>query len=228
LLFNQSIQKYIGGFTEQLPVLPEDVDVLLPYSSVETTRISEEFYSKYYSDSFKRALILGINPGRNGAGITGIPFTDTKRLEEKCNIHTISNSHEPSSEFMYAMIEAYGGVDKFYKNIFISSLSPVGFIKNGKNYNYYDDSHLCQTLTPYMIHQMKRLLKLPINKQKIICLGEGKNFNFLRSLNQKFNWFDKIIPLAHPRFVMQYKRKAMKTYINLYLEALNEILQFIH
>ncbi len=46
--------------------------------------ISSAFYKKYYDDHRMRRLILGINPGRFGAGVTGIPFTDTKRLTEKC------------------------------------------------------------------------------------------------------------------------------------------------
>ncbi len=33
-----------------------------------------------------RYLILGINPGRFGGGITGIPFTDPIRLQNICGI----------------------------------------------------------------------------------------------------------------------------------------------
>jgi hypothetical protein len=87
---------------------------------------------------------LGINPGRFGAGVTGIPFTDTKRLEEKCWL-TIEGltTYEPSSVFVYDVIEAYGGVEKFYSDYYISSVCPLGFVKfneKGKeiNYNYYD------------------------------------------------------------------------------------------
>jgi len=46
-------------------------------------KLIREFYTKFYSDCKPRQLVLGINPGRFGAGATGIPFTDTRRLNEK-------------------------------------------------------------------------------------------------------------------------------------------------
>ncbi len=221
--FNLSIQKYILGFEEQLPVLPKGIDALLPYASSDIKILSQKFYEKYYSDSSERSLILGINPGRNGAGLTGVPFTDSKRLQEKCRIQTDLKSYEPSSEFIYQMIESFGSPGVFYKKFFISSVSPIGFIKHGKNYNYYDEPGLMKILSPYIIHQMNRLLQLKLKKTKIICLGEGKNFKFLNELNSKQHWFEKIIPLAHPRFIMQYQRRQLDSYIGKYISALNEI-----
>lgn len=221
MLFNQSVNVYIRGFNEQLPVLPNGIEALLPYSSDEANKLSQEFYKKYYSDTLRRSLILGINPGRNGAGLTGIPFTDTKRLKEKCHIHTSLKSFEPSSEFIYKMIDSFGGPEVFYKNYFISSVSPIGFIRHGKNYNYYDEKTLTEVLTPYIVHQMKRLLSLKLNRNRIFCLGEGKNYKFLCDLNKKHEWFEEIIPMAHPRFIMQYKRKQINQYINLYIKVLH-------
>jgi Domain of unknown function (DUF4918) len=197
--------------------------VLLPYSTKEANTLSNQFYKKYYSDSDQRSLILGINPGRNGAGLTGIPFTDSKRLIEKCQIQTDLKSHEPSSEFIYNMIDEYGGPELFYRNNFISSVSPIGFIKDGKNYNYYDESKLIDILNPYIVYQMFRLLQLKLKTKKIICLGEGKNFKYLNALNVKHKWFGEIIPLAHPRFIMQYKRPRMDVYIDQYINALKAI-----
>ncbi len=66
--------------------LPEDVDILWPYGSSEVQRVMKTFYSKYYSDSDKRIFLIGINPGRFGAGITGIcsPATDYSELDVLC------------------------------------------------------------------------------------------------------------------------------------------------
>lgn len=224
MLFNKSIQKYIQGFENQLPELANGTTALLPYTNKETRLLSSQFYTKYYSDELNRALILGINPGRHGAGLTGIPFTDPKRLEENCQITNPLKSHEPSSEFIYRMIDKFGGPELFYKCIFISSVSPIGFIRENKNYNYYDDKNLCEILKPYMIYQMNQLLKLNLKTKKIICLGEGKNYQFLKTLNEGHGWFGEIIPLAHPRFIMQYKRKQLNEYIELYIKALNSII----
>ena len=62
--------------------LPAGFQVMNPFlDNPETMKVMSEFYQKYYSDNRKRRFIIGINPSRNGAGVTGVPFTDTKRLE---------------------------------------------------------------------------------------------------------------------------------------------------
>ena len=106
------------------------------------------FTKNIYNDYRTRHLILGINPGRFGAGVTGIPFTDTKRLNDPCGIaYSGKVTHEPSSVFVYEVIEAYGGVHEFYNDFYINSVFPLGFtISDGsgkeKNFNYYDNKEL--------------------------------------------------------------------------------------
>ena len=105
--------------------LPKSIHVLNPFQGEFKQRINaiaSEFYTKFYDDTNERELILGINPGRLGAGSTGIPFTDTKRLSQFCDIHIDEfSSHEPSSEFVYLLIEACGGSEKFYSNFFMAT-----------------------------------------------------------------------------------------------------------
>jgi hypothetical protein len=62
--------------------LPSGVEVMNPYMDTACMKVCTEFYNKFYNDQDKRHLILGINPGRYGAGITGIPFTDPIKLEK--------------------------------------------------------------------------------------------------------------------------------------------------
>src|SRR5688572_18988998 len=61
--------------------LPDGVGVMNPYANAACIEVCKNFYARYYDDDRKRFLILGINPGRYGAGITGIPFTDPIKLE---------------------------------------------------------------------------------------------------------------------------------------------------
>ncbi|MCX8525943.1 SMUG2 DNA glycosylase family protein [Chryseobacterium formosus] len=105
--FNQNL-KYDGN-------LPSDFQVLNPYlDNPETMIVMEKFYHKYYNDSNQRKFLIGINPSRHGAGITGVPFTDTKRLESICGIKMESAyTHEISSVFIYDMIANYGGAEEF-------------------------------------------------------------------------------------------------------------------
>ena len=165
--------------------------------------------------------MLGINPGKYGAGITGVNFTAPKQLKEYCDIdHHFKTSSELSAEFIYEMIEAYGGVIEFYHNWFIGSVCPLGFIKNGKNINYYDDKKLQQAVTPFIIDCINKQVKMGFNNVKCICIGGEKNFKFLSGLNNEHKWFKEIIPLPHPRFILQYRRKQKDKYIHQYLSAL--------
>jgi hypothetical protein len=83
--------------------LPAGIRIMNPFQgNAQIPALSARFYRKYYDDHNRRHLILGINPGRFGAGITGIPFTDPKRLVEKCKIPFDGPpAHEPSSVFIY-------------------------------------------------------------------------------------------------------------------------------
>lgn len=217
--FLENILEYIKGFEQHLPKLPDGIHPLLPYQQQDVLELAEKFYNKFYSTNTSRSLILGINPGRLGAGSTGIPFTDAKRLLEDCGIQNQLKTYEPSSVFIYKMIEAYGGTDLFYSDFFISSTSPIGFVKNGKNYNYYDEQNLLTRLKPYIQFQLERLLKLDLKRNKIFCLGEGKNYQFLNELNKSKQWFNEIQALPHPRFIVQYKSKEMDSYIDRYIQA---------
>ena len=58
-----------------------------------------------------------------------------------------------------------------------------------------------------------------------ICLGEGKNFDYIEKLNEELKIFSKVIPVAHPRFIMQYRRKTISTYRERYSEILLKALE---
>jgi hypothetical protein len=201
--------------------LPPGVEVLNPYQDEVAFGLCRQFYNKYYSDEEQRHLILGINPGRLGGGLTGIPFTDPVKLERYCGIpNSLPKKTELSADFMYSMINAYGGPEDFYCKFYFSSVSPLGFVKEGKNLNYYDIRSLQECLRPFIVESLEQTLKLNINRAACYCLGEGQNFKFLNVLNAEFKWFERIVPLSHPRFIMQYKRKKVNEYIGDYLSKL--------
>lgn len=211
-------------------VLPPRVGVMNPFLNNEAAvEASSLFYHRYYNDNNIRHIIIGINPGRFGAGQTGVPFTDPIRLRNECGIpYHGGTSRESSSVFIYEMIKAYGGVEKFYGNFFISALSPLGFTiltekGNAVNHNYYDSKELITASTPFIIKSLKKQLSLGINLDKAICLGTGKNYQFFKKLNQEHQFFKEIIPLEHPRFIIQYKSKFKEEYIQKYLETLNSL-----
>ena len=200
--------------------LPDNILWLYPQQRQDVLDILEGFLKKYYSDDHERILLLGINPGRYGAGITGINFTAPKQLKEICRIENPFSGTELSAEFIYKMIEAYGGVKEFYSNFFIGSVCPLGFVQNGKNLNYYDHKLLLKAIEPFIIENLTELFSFNVNREICICIGGEKNFKYLSSLNNRYNWFQEIVSLPHPRFIMQYNRKFLDDYINRYLNVL--------
>jgi len=211
--------------------LPQGIGVMNPFHENKgAVAASSAFYRKYYSDNEPRYLILGINPGRFGAGLTGVPFTDPKRLREYCGITSYEgpDAHEPSSAFVYAMIEQYGGATKFYAKFFITSICPLGFTargKNGKevNFNYYDSKELTDSARDFMVECLTKQLAFGIRREVCFCLGTGKNEKFITALNKEHGFFDRVIALEHPRYIIQYKSKRMQEYIAKYIDNFDSL-----
>lgn len=221
----QRILAFYHGLDFDHTYLDEDLAVLNPFEGASPAQgqALSDFYHTFYSDNKPRNLILGINPGRLGAGATGIPFTDTKRLVA-CGISFDSfSTHEPSSVFVYEAIEAFGGTKAFYQDFFIGSVCPLGFTirKKGNwvNFNYYDRTSFAKALAPYLLEQIRAQIDLAGKNERIIVFGTGKNLEFLTQLNKEFNFTPELIALEHPRYIMQYKYRDRETYITKYLEA---------
>lgn len=195
---------------------------MTPFESADTKAACEKFYRKFYHDTRQRRMIIGINPGRFGGGVTGIPFTDPIRLANECGIkNDWAKKQELSSLYVYDMIAAFGGPAAFYQQFYITAVSPLGFTKDGKNLNYYDDKLLQERIKPFVIDCFEKQFSFGIDRTVAFCLGDGKNFQYLSKLNKEQNFFTEIIPLPHPRFIMQYRLKRKAEYIQLYLQRLN-------
>lgn len=211
--------------------LPDGFRVLNPYlDNPETLDVMQQFYNKYYNDYEIRKFIIGINPSRHGAGVTGVPFTDTKRLKDICGIEMKSAyTHEISSVFIYDMIEEYGGAELFYQNFYVNSPFPLAIIRKTRenkwiNANYYDDKMLFETVKDFMIDSLKKHISLGIDTSKVFVLGK-KNADFIQKLNREANLFDELKILEHPRYIQQYKSKEKQMYIDKYILTLNNLEQ---
>lgn len=205
--------------------LPEGFQVLNPFlENPETMQVMEAFYRKYYNDTNQRKFIIGINPSRHGAGVTGVPFTDTKRLQSACGITMYSaRTHEVSSWFVYDMIEAYGGAEAFYSQFYINSPFPLAIIRASKegnwlNANYYDEKTLFEMVKGFMIESLKKHIEIGLDTSEVFILGK-KNADFIARINKQEKLFDKMTVLEHPRYIQQYKSKEKELYIDKYLLA---------
>ncbi len=201
--------------------LPMGVEVLQPFSEPEVMGIVSDFYTKYYQDNNPRTFLIGINPGRFGGGATGIPFTDPIRLAEVIGIESsFDKKAELSSKFIYHMIDRLGGPEPFYKNFYFTSVSPLGFVKDGKNLNYYDIKELQEGLEGYIVQHLRKQIDFG-SRAIAYSLGKGKNIKYLKWLNKKYELFEDVKPLPHPRWVMQYRLKRLDEFIEEYFEALS-------
>ncbi|MBP2618778.1 SMUG2 DNA glycosylase family protein [Chryseobacterium jejuense] len=227
---NKTFAEQVIEFNENLTYsgsLPDGFEVLNPYlDNPETMQVMQKFYHKYYNDSNKRKFIIGINPSRHGAGVTGVPFTDTKRLESVCGIKMKSaHTHEVSSVFMYDMIADYGGAALFYKDIYINSPFPLAIVRKTKNgwlnANYYDDEELFRDVKDFMIESLKKHISLKLDTSEVFVLGK-KNAEFISKINKEAQLFDTMTVLEHPRYIQQYKSKEKQLYIDKYILALKD------
>jgi len=220
--WSENILDYHFGLRTDIN-LPDNVEWLFPYGNLETKHCMTEFYSRFYNDMKSRVMLLGINPGRFGAGVTGVPFTDPLILENICQIpNTFHKRRELSSGFVYEFIDALGGVNQFCRNFYITSICPLGFIKDGKNYNYYDSRALQEAVMPMILENLETQIRFGASTTVAYSMGKGKNFKFLKALNDKYKLFESVVALPHPRWVMQYRLKSKDTFVEEYVHALGQ------
>ncbi len=219
--FGEKVLRFNRWMILNKPVVPKSVELLVPFATPDVIKIHQSFYSKYYNDTVDRYFLLGINPGRFGAGITGIPFTDPVNLAADAGIaNSFNPKAELSSYFMHRMMTSMGGLDVFYHSFYITAVCPIGFVRNGINLNYYDDQKLYKSVEPFLVKAIERQLKFGCKTEQAFVIGEGKNMEVFSKLNDKFGWFGRINGLPHPRFIMQYRRKQMDEYLELYTKQL--------
>jgi len=223
-----SLSKIFSEFLNTLDpelVLPRGISVINPYLDPVVRKHVRTFCNKYYTSPGKRILILGINPGRFGAGITGIPFTDPFALENLCGIsNNFDKKRELSSSFVYEVIDAYGGTGKCYSDFLISSVWPLGFLKGSLNHNFYDSPALVRATSGFIRQSLTKHSKMNISRNVVISYGE-KNAAHLKKENDELQLFNNILTTKHPRYIMQYKRREKNRYIDLFLKTFSQALE---
>jgi len=98
-----------------------------------------EFNRKYYAKGEPKTVLCGINPGRLGAGKTGVPFIDFKSLSQLIP-NVMRDDTERSAQFFYEVVKHFGA-ELFYNSFYVTNVSWVGYAKRQKtqkNVNYSD------------------------------------------------------------------------------------------
>jgi len=197
------------------------VELINPYENDDVKTVVKNFFNKFYYDENERLFIVGINPGRFGGGLTGISFTDPVVLREQCRIeNNLGKRKELSSKFIYTVVEEFGGEEIFFSKVFLTALYPFAIIRDGKNFNYYDNKSLADKLTPGIINNIKSQIDFGAKRDVVILLGK-KNAGYFSTINEEYKFFKNIIVLEHPRYIMQYKLKQTDKFINKYIAAIS-------
>ncbi|MCP8970957.1 uracil-DNA glycosylase family protein, partial [Ectobacillus ponti] len=103
-----------------------------------------QFYQKWYGQMPRKRIVLcGINPGKKGAGKTGIPFIDYRSLS-----HLMQGVHgkdaEQSAQFVYTIISEMGA-EHFFSNVYLTNVWNVNTYLD----NFYKASCLNSTGVRY-------------------------------------------------------------------------------
>ncbi|EMH0512447.1 SMUG2 DNA glycosylase family protein [Listeria monocytogenes] len=230
---NTTIAKRILQFNEALRNssfdLPEGYRAVNPYSGDQSElveKITTAFYQKYYNDTKPRRIILGSSPARRGSAVTGVPFEDAKHLQNETGIFIDKfYINQSSSDFLYDVMTEYGGCEQFYTDFYMNFVCPLGIVRtnakgNEVNCNYYENKKLQTALKSFILESIRRQIDFGIDTSVCYCIGSGENFHFLSKINDEHHFFGTIIPLEHPRFIMQYNSKNKDVYMKKYLCAL--------
>ena len=199
------------------PRVPRGVNVMNPYADPRVRQLTRAFLDRYFADDSPRTLVFGINPGRFGAGITGITFTDPVALADFCAVpNHLERRRELSSVFIYDFIRRWGGPLAFYRSFFLTALCPLGFTRSRVNLNYYDDPRLARAVTPFIVRSIEQQIALGCSTDTAVVIGAGTNKRFFEGLNERHRFFRNVLSVEHPRYIMQYRRKRLDEYLERY------------
>ena len=225
MTFGKKVLEFYKNLDFSISGIPEGIEIMNPMLDPQVQQFNDQFYTKYYNDSNQRIFLIGINPGRFGGGLTAIPFTDPIHLEDTLIIkNNLPKRHELSSRFVYDVVHHFGGPELFFRKCYLTAVSPLGFVMNHKNINYYDSEVIVKQYEPQFIKWLKQQIDFGANTKIAFSLGRGKNHNYLNRINQQYQLFDKILALPHPRWVMQYRYKKRQEYVNFYCNQISNYL----
>lgn len=227
--FAEQILRFNEKLSHESLDLPAGYKIINPFSRDQQDRVRKvttAFYGKYYNDTRPRRLILGSSPARRGTAVTGIPFEDVKHLQCETGIFIDKfYINKSSSGFLFDVIREYGGCQEFYSDFYMNFVCPLGIVRtnekgNEVNCNYYENKKLQESLYQFIISKLHDQVSFGIDTTISYCIGSGENYSFLEKVNKKHKLFEKIIPLEHPRFIMQYNSRRKDEFIQKYIDVL--------
>lgn len=187
----------------------EDSDIVVLKDFLTNWDIVEQFYNRYYKTPYPKTVICGINPGKNGAGKTGIPFLDFSSVSKLLDSINKSDT-ERSAQFFYDVIKDIG-IEKFFNSFYVTNISWVGYMREHKNLNYYD---LPQEIQNFILNAFQYEMKI-VSPTTIISLSQEVRSTIGKLYEGRTIEVDQYLP--HPNycaFPSNYQ-KCKKQYVDL-------------
>lgn len=184
---------------------------------IKNSKLVTDFYKLYYCNNRNRIVLCGINPGKLGAGKTGVPFLDFKSLSKM--LPNIKDTDcELSAQFIYSVITHFGN-KTFFDNVYLTNISWFGFTKDNNNFNYYNmDQDLQDEFTSGFIEEMEI-----VQPSVIIPLSEDTEKS-LKNMNKRKNLGLKIAKrIAHPYYYSNFPTRY-EDGLNKYIETINKFM----
>lgn len=192
-----------------------DISVLREFE--DNIFIAKRFAKAYCSSQRPATVLCGINPGRLGAGKTGVPFLDFASLSKLLS-DIDRRDAERSAQFFFEVVEHFGA-KAFYSTFHVTNISSVGFERAGKNANYYD---LPEQAIKYVHDAFDKEIKT-IQPAAIISLA-GQVHATVKQLFSK-SPIDISVCLPHPNYCAFPKRRdrCKARYIEVLSQYINQI-----
>jgi len=173
-------------------------------------QVMEDFWRRFYPEELPRRVICGLNPGRFGAGLTGVPFTDFQTLS-RWMPSVEGQDTEPSAQFFAKIVDAIG-VDSFFQRFYVTNVSAVGYVKDGRNLNYHDLPADALEVVEQNFTEEMRL----VAPTRVVALGKHAYATVKKTLPSDID----ITYLAHPSWIMTYRRRELDAWVQRYVGAL--------
>jgi len=210
-LIQQNLDRYLNDHDFQAILTKNNICIIADF--VENRAAIEAFWQRYWQGNIPRIMLCGINPGRFGAGQTGIPFIDFLSLSRLID-DVERQDAEKSASFFFKVAEAFG-IEAFFRTFYISNVSSVGYLaSSAKNLNYYD---LPRPALNIVERNFLEEISI-VQPTHVISLSKEVHATIRRLLPKQI---DTAFRLPHPSWIMTYRQSEQATWVEKYLEVLN-------
>ena len=164
-LYEELKRRYIEDERFAKMLAKKNITILMDFLS--NWENVQRFNRYYYGKMIPKVVLCGINPGRFGAGKTGVPFMDFAILSKL--IDGIESKESERSAQFFAKIVQKVGPERFYRLFYVTNISWVGFMKDGRNLNFYD---LPKDAQKFVYEQFLFEMEY-VRPERIIALGRN-------------------------------------------------------